>query len=438
MPIARVRAALSSPVFREVAVTYSGQLVGSGIGFLIQILLQRKLGSADYGLLALAGSVGMLTAVATDLGLSHAMVRFASRDLAEGRVDRAMAAFAAAFWVRMGLAAVVAVVGFASAGLVAVQVFDKPDLAGPLAWQFLGVFAGTAYGYWVFFIQSWQRFKLRSLVQVLLALGKLLAFGVMWLFNVLTPSTAIMLDMGVSAVGFVAGMAVSPRGLFSVPRTAWVDSARGDLLPWCRYTGIMLLGDVIFNELDTFMLGIYSSEHVVGVYRCAWTYAMVLGFLNNSVSSVLFPKVTAIGNDAELKSFMRTIVRLTSVLGIATIPVLPFLTWWIPYYDVKYAEAVPVFYLMYVGIVFELVVGPLHYALYTLERPQFLVANAFAKIALNGAANLVLIPTYGAFGAAAATIGTRIFGGLLTLWYIRRVLHARARARGDAPPSGTP
>jgi O-antigen/teichoic acid export membrane protein len=434
VPIARVRAALASPVFREIAVTYSGQLVGSGIGFLIQILLQRKLGSADYGLLALAGSVGMLTAVVTDLGLSHAMVRFASRDLAEGKVDRAMAAFAAAFWMRMGLAAVVALVGWATAGLVAQHVFDKPDLAVPLGWQFLGVFAGTAYGYWVFFIQSWQRFKLRSLVQVLLALAKLGAFGTLWFFNVVTPSTAIMLDMGVSAVGFVAGMAVSPGGLFRVPAAAWVASARGDLLPWCRYTGIMLLGDVIFNELDTFMLGIFSSEHVVGVYRCAWTYAMVLGFLNNSVSSVLFPKVTAIGTDAELEAFMRTIVRLTSLLAVATLPALPFLTWWIPFYDVKYADAVPVFYLMYVGIVFELVVGPLHYALYTLERPQFLVANAFVKIALNGGANLLLIPVYGALGAAAATIGTRVVGGVLTLWYIRRVLRHRARSRENARP----
>jgi O-antigen/teichoic acid export membrane protein len=62
------------------------------------------------------------------------------------------------------------------------------------------------------------------------------------------------------------------------------------------------------------------------------------------------------------------------------------------------------------------------------------VANAFAKIALNGAANLALIPAYGAFGAAAATIGTRVFGGLLTLWYIRRVLRQRARTRSPVPP----
>lgn len=433
MPIDRLRRALSTPLFREVAVTYSGQLFGSGIGFLIQILLQRKLGAGDYGLLGLAGSVGMLTAVATDLGISHAMVRFASRYLAEQRADLAMARFAAGFWMRMALAAVVSVVGFASARLVAVHVFDKPDLQWPLACQFLGVFTGTAYGFWVFFIQSWQRFKLRSLVQAVVALAKLGAFGFMWMFNVITPSTAVVLDLSVNAVGFAVGMAVSPRGLFRVPRVEWVAAARSDILPWCKYTGVMILGDVLFNELDTFMLGVYSSEEVVGMYRCAWTYAMVLGFLNSSVSSVLFPKVSAITGDHELRQFMKSIVKMTTLLAIATLPVLPFISWWIPYYDVKYADAVPVFYLMYIGIVFELIVGPLHYALYALDRPQVLVLNAFAKIAMNAAGNVFLIPLYGALGAAAATIVTRIFGGLFTLWFIRRILQERARDRARSP-----
>ncbi len=426
MPLDRLRRAVANPLFREVAVTYSGQLFGSGIGFLVQILLQRKLGAGDYGLLGLAGSVGMLTAVLTDLGISHAMVRFASRHLAEQRADLAMAHFAAGFWMRMALAAVVAIVGFASSALVAEYVFHKPDLHWPLACQFLAVFTGTAYGFWVFFIQAWQRFKLRSLVQVMVAVGKLGVFGLMWLFNVVTPSTAVLLDLGMSGVGFVAGMAVSPRGLFQVPRVVWTQAARTDILPWCKYTGVMIVGDVMFNELDTFMLGVYASEEVVGVYRCAWTYAMVLGFLNSSVSSVLFPKVTAITTDQELRSFMRSIVKLTSVLAICTLPALPFLSWWIPYYDVKYADAVPVFYVMYLGIVFELVVGPLHYALYTLDRPQVLVINAFAKILMNGVGNVFLIPLYGAFGAAGATIVTRVFGGFFTLWFIRRILRERA------------
>ncbi len=425
MPLERLRRAVANPLFREVAVTYSGQLFGSGIGFLVQILLQRKLGAGDYGLLGLAGSVGMLTAVITDLGISHAMVRFASRHLAEHRADLAMAHFAAGFWMRMALAAVVALVGFASSALVAEYVFHKPDLHWPLACQFLAVFTGTAYGFWVFFIQAWQRFKLRSLIQVLVALGKLGVFGLMWLFNVVTPSTAVLLDLGMSGVGFVAGMAVSPRGLFQVPRATWTRAARADILPWCKYTGVMIVGDVMFNELDTFMLGIYASEEVVGVYRCAWTYAMVLGFLNSSVSSVLFPKVTAITTDQELRSFMRSIVKMTSLLAVCTLPALPFLSWWIPYYDVKYADAVPVFYVMYVGIVFELVVGPMHYALYTLDRPQVLVINAFAKILMNGVGNVFLIPLYGAFGAAGATIVTRVFGGVFTLWFIQRILRER-------------
>ena len=421
-----VRRTLSSRVFREVAITYTGQLFGSGIGFLIAVLLQRKLGSADYGLLGLAGSVGMLTVVLTDLGIGHAMVRYGSKYLAEGRVDLAMPRFAAAFRMQMGLSCVVALVGFASASLVAEHLFHKPDLRWPLAFQFLGVIASTAYAFWVYYIQSWQRFKLRSLVQVCLAVVKLLAFGVLWMLGVLSPSAAILLDLGASALGFTAGMLISPRGLLSVPRAEWIHAARTDILPFCRFTGVLIVGDVLFNELDTFLLGVYCDESVVGVYRCAWTYAMVLGFLNNSVSSVLFPKITGITSPQELRSFLRSALKLTSLLAVATLPAVPFLSWWIPWYSPDFAGAVPVFYAMYVGLVFEMVVGPLNYAMYTLNRPQFLVANAGLKITLNAATALLLIPRFGAVGAATATVGTRIVGGFVLLWFLRRVLRERA------------
>ena len=119
----RLRAFLGTKLFREVAITYTGQLLGSGIGFLLQILLQGQLGPDDYGVLGLAGSVGQLTGVLTDIGLSHAMIRFASPHVSEGRPEQAMTRFAGALLVRFLLACVVAGVGFASASAIAVGVF---------------------------------------------------------------------------------------------------------------------------------------------------------------------------------------------------------------------------------------------------------------------------------------------------------------------------
>ena len=127
--------------------TYAGQLAGSGIGFVIQLLLQRQLGPSDYGLLGLATSIGTLTGVMTDLGLSHAMVRFGSRCLSEGNRRGAAAHFAATLWLRLGLAVIVSLVGFSTAHLVATSLFNKPELGGPLAYTYAGVFAGALYSW---------------------------------------------------------------------------------------------------------------------------------------------------------------------------------------------------------------------------------------------------------------------------------------------------
>ncbi|MSP72589.1 MAG: hypothetical protein EXR76_10490 [Myxococcales bacterium] len=228
----------------------------------------------------------------------------------------------------------------------------------------------------------------------------------------MTPSSVILLDAAINAQGFVVGIALSPKHSFSTTASELVGAASKNLLPYCKYTGVMILGDTIFYELDTFMLGISCDEQTFGVYRCAWTYALVLGFLNMSVSNVLFPKVTQVSDTAELRAFMRRIVKFTGLLAVATLPALPIVSFWIPHYEPRYADAVPVFMLMYVGIVFELVVGPLSYVLYSLDRPGVLAFNAVLKIGLN-------------FGATAATVATRILGGLFALYLVNRTLRLR-------------
>ena len=77
-----------------------------------------------------------------------------------------------------------------------------------------------------------------------------------------------------------------------------------------------------------------------------------------SVSNVLFPKVTQVSDTAELRAFMRRIVKFTGLLAVATLPALPIVSFWIPHEEPRHGEAVSVFMLMYAG--------PLSSVLYSL------------------------------------------------------------------------
>ncbi|MEQ1572767.1 MAG: oligosaccharide flippase family protein [Vicinamibacterales bacterium] len=418
-----IQQALGSSLLREVAITYSGQVVGSGLGFVIQLLLQKQLGPADYGILSIAVSVGVFAAVLTDVGISHAMIRFGSKWLGEAPgTSKAMARCAAALRMRVGLAAVVSVVGYLSSGWILSTFYPHAEgLGTPLRLVFVTLFAHTLFGYWMFFIQTFQKFALRSMVTIGGATLRLSAYLGLAATGQVSAAAVILLDASVNFVTFLVAMQFSPRGILHPPREE-LSAAYREILPYLRYTGIMIVADTMFSELDILMLGVLSTEATTGLYRAAWTYAMVLSFLSMSVGNVLFPKITGFSDIQAMKAFVKKAIMMTSLLAVGTLWSLPVVTWWVPWYEPQYSGAVSIFYIMYLGTAFDLVVGPLGYTLYSLNRPDILVKIAIGKILLHAAGNWFLIPMYGAHGAAAAATITRVLGGLVAVTIMLRTI----------------
>ena len=262
----------------------------------------------------------MFAGVLTDVGVSHAMIRFGSKWLAEAPgTPKTMAYCSAALRLRLGLALVVSVVGYLASSWILSTFYSHADgLGPPLRLVFLTLFAHTLFSYWVFFAQTFQQFGLRSLVIVGGSVLRFSAYCALVALGQVSVSSMIVLDASVSFVAFLTAMRFSPAGILHPPR-AELKAAYRNLLPYLRYTGILIVSDTIFNELDVLMLGMLSDEATTGLYRMAWTYAMVLGFLAMSVSNVLFPKIASLCDIAAVKVFVRKALKLTSLLALATL-----------------------------------------------------------------------------------------------------------------------
>ncbi len=418
-----IRRASRSSLAREILLTYAGQIVGSGIGFVIQLLLQKQLGPSEYGVLSIAVSVGVFAGVLTDVGISHAMIRFGSHWLkAAPDTSQAISRCAAALRLRLRLAVIVSLIGYLASGWILDTFYAGTEgLETPLRWVFLTLGAHTLFGYWMFFIQTFQKFVMRSFVTVAGSAARLLAYAILIATGGVTPAAAILTDAAVNLATFAVALRFSPKGLFRRSREE-LREATQEIVPYLRYTGVLIVADTVFNELDVLMLGMLSDEATTGLYRAAWTYAMVLNFLSMSVSNVLFPKITSFTDVGEMKAFVKRALRMTSLLAVATLPALPAVAWWIPWYEAEYSGAVSIFFIMYAGMVFDLVIGPLGYTLYSLNRPDVLAKLAILKVALHAAGNLLLIPMYGAHGAAWASIITRVLGGLIAVAVMLRII----------------
>ena len=67
-------------------------------------------------------------------------------------------------------------------------------------------------------------------------------------------------------------------------------------------------------------------------------------------------------------------------------------------------------------------IGPLGFTLYSLNRPDVLANIAIGKVVLHALANWILIPRYGAHGAAAAAVVTRVLGGVVAVAVMLRTI----------------
>ena len=172
------------------------------------------------------------------------------------------------------------------------------------------------------------------------------------------------------------------------------------------------------------MLGHFVDAEAVGVYRVAWTYVMIVSFLSNAAGSVIFPKLSQLTARHDVGRFLRECTPTLLLMCAATLPYAAGIYFWLPWYDERYAGALPVFYVLYVGLLFDLVAGSLSLALFSLDRPGILAAVSVLKIVLNVAANVVLIGIYGVLGAALATLLTRVVGGVIYLIALARVLRS--------------
>ncbi len=423
------RAQLSRPgLVRDITVTYAGTVLGSGIGFVIQLYLQKNLGPEDYGILGLATAVGSLAGVFTDIGLSDAMIRFAGKHR-DHEPDKAMARCAAALLARLVLVVLVGAVGFFCADYVAVTLYEKPDLRTPLVFVFLGMAGGSLYGYWTYFIQAYERFFTRSAVNVALSAVRLVAVITLGASALLSPTSMIILDAAVNLSGFLLGLAFSPRGLLRAlhpKQRAVIRASLRELVPYCKYTGLLIIGDTIFNETDTLMLGYFVSAEEVGTYRVAWTYVMIVTFLNIAAGSVIFPKLSRLKKTDDIGRFLGDCMPTLLGMGLLTVPYAVAVYFWLPWFDARYAAALPIFYLLYAGLLFDLIAGSLSLALFSLERPGILAMVSVLKIVLNVVANVVLIALFGVLGAAIATLITRVIGGVLYLIALSRALQGPA------------
>lgn len=183
----------------------------------------------------------------------------------------------------------------------------------------------------------------------------------------------------------------------------------------------------VYTMLDTTMLGFLSTDREVGYYTAAINIKAALVAIVSALTGVLLPRASnmiAQGKHLEYYTILKKCIFITLcasiVVGIiVSIFATPLISW---YAGIDFAGSGPVLSIIALAIIpIGLSIIFCDAVLVPLSKEKYcMVIYSFAAV-IDFIGNLILIPVYGAFGAAISTLVVECFIAIVELIIVLKI-----------------
>ncbi len=374
--------------------------------FLIIVVIARNLSVQDFGSFSFVFAFVNLFSLLADFGLSTLLIRDYSRlKERDSYIANMLIVRSVASVVAFGLVSLAWMLWLNGSGNWALIVFVA-------AWM---VFMGYLQFAQAIF-RAMERMEYQALTKliynlVLLALLLVVIALGLGLYGVVATYTASALITAILAYYLVFRQGISLRWEFNptiirkVISEAWMLGLTGYFI-------------AIYVSVDQFLLGILGSYEQVGIYSVAYKFELLSSMFSLILTNSIFPTISSFNDVTRITRFYLGKVRLVIVLGaVVSLGVLVFSYPVIVYlFGEKYLQAFDVLKILTVASFFEFLVYFGYITLLALGRTRLVLLYKFVSMSANIVLNFILIPWYGVYGAAMATVVS--YFGLAVLNYV--------------------
>jgi O-antigen/teichoic acid export membrane protein len=425
----------------------SGRVISLGLNLLTQVLIVRTLSKEGYGVFAYALSVATIGEGIVGLGLHRAIARYVPIFDEDGDRSRMLGTIVLALGATLGagLAAVLLVLGL-RATLVgdlaahesAIPVLIILSFLAPLQGVdriLLGLFSvfGRARAIFV------RRFLLGPVLR-LLVVGALLWRG----------GGVEFLAVGYVAAGAI-GIAVYGAVLVSFLRArrilapgAWREM-RIPAREIFTFALPLLTTEIVFvgiNHADSIMLGQMAGPEDVASLRAVYPVARLNQVVLEMFAILFTPLAARLYRRQDWEGIRQLYWRTATWIAVLSFPLFaatfslarPLTT---SLFGERYAGSAVLLALLTFGYYAHAALGPNGMLLNVYRLLRYAVIVNIVALCLNIVGNLVMIPRFGAKGAALATAGTLLIHNLLKQNGLRRARGIRPFAPTATRPYAT-
>lgn len=388
--------------------------VGSAlIAFISQVLMARWMGGLEYGIFVLVWLTVLIAGSISCLGFSSSVIRFIPEFRERAMMDELRGIILASRYFVLAASTVIAALGALGVWLFSASVesyYLAPFLLGMVCLPMIALtdlMQGVSRAY------SWA---LSALFPTYITRPVLiLVFMVLALLSGFEP-TAITAVVSAIAATYVTALVqlvslsrqvgtLVPAGPKAIHFRSWIVVSLPIFLVESFY--------YLVTNADVLMVGYYRPPEEVAVYFATVKVLALVHFVYFAVRAGVaqrYAQFTHGSDPARLAVFARETVLWTfwpSVVMAVVVLVLgePMLA----LFGAEFTSGYPLLFLLVLGVVARASVGPCE-SLLTMSGNQNICAAVFAlTLVINIGLNVILLPPFGLWGAAAATALAMMF-----------------------------
>ena len=410
----------------DAAWAYSGALLNGASLFLINAALGRYLSQELFATFSLSVLALSTVAEMSDFGLNGGLLRFAPYYLSRGE-DAKLKQLVKVIWRwRIWLSAILTAGGAAFSYPIAKYLLNQPDIAGYLAFSFLGVGGVVLLGFVSAYLQAARHFVYNSVLQSLKGLIRLLIVIVFIVCGVTDIYPYLAVYLIVPWILLLISFKKLPAGF---NRASIAEAERkqlnSQLAKFSFWLAIWSWSAIIASRIDQIMLSNLLGLAQVAIYSVAFQFVYFFSLGSQSISAVLAPRISAISAKQEIGPFIRRAFKwLLPLIIIAAALIYPsqYLVIW--FFGHKYDSALPVYLVLAFSMLVSFLSIPFSLALNVFNRTNLLAISGALQFAANIALNLWLIPQFGVIGAAYAfgigTLASLLYAAACLAYLMRR------------------
>ena len=401
------------------------RIIGMVVAYAFTLLVTRKLGASAWGIFALSFTVLQIASVLSRLGLDGALLRFIAQYKAQGKGKTAFSIYLKSLKVVIPLSISLTVFLYYLSPVIAEKVFNKDYLSEYLQIMSLGILPFTLLFINSESLRSLKKIKEYTFFQSIFPY--FLAFICVFIlfiisFNltekevVLSFVFAIFITCIFSFLFLIKELKNLSGNFEDVP----LKSILSVSLPMFMSSSLFM----VMSWTDIIMLGIFRTQEEVGIYNVAVRLSMITSFTLAAINSIAAPKFAELWGKKDLEGLKKVAQQSTKLIFWTSAPVLIlyllFPSFFMGLFGEEFKEGALALVILTVGQFVNAATGSVGIILMMTGKQNTHRNLVFVTVLSNVILNALLIPQYGMYGAALASMIANFFGNICGVFFVKR------------------